>query len=291
MTLSSNSPVAVITGASAGIGKSAARMLVAKGWQVIGTGRDPERSSAAIAEIEAAAQGGGSFTMLRGDFDSMAEVTRLASEITALTPRIDVLVNNAGGVRDRIIITPEGTEATFAANHLAPFLLTRSLLPLLKTTAASQPADTVRVIAVSSSAHRHGQGFNFDDVQSINAGNAVAAYCQAKLANILFTRELARQVAADGITAQAMHPGVVDSNFASHGDQTMKDHMAAAPAVSPDEPAQTIVWLATDPEGGRAPGRYFYRKAEETPADAALDDTAAARLWQESEALLAKLGY
>lgn len=291
MTIDPTRPVAVVTGASAGIGKATARILVGMGWQVIGTGRDPARAAAAIAEIESAAKDGGSFTMLRGDFDLMAEVKRLASEIKALTPRIDVLVNNAGGVRDRLVTTSEGTEATFAANHLAPFLLTRELLPLLKATAASQPAGTVRVIAVASSAHRMSQGYNFADLQSQASGHAVTAYAQAKLANILFTRELARRAGADGIVAQAMHPGVVASNFASHGDQAVQDHMAKAPTVSPDEPAETIVWLATDPEGGRKPGRYFHRMAEEVPNEAAQDDAAAARLWEESERLLASLGY
>ena len=291
MTSPSNRPVALLTGTSAGIGKAAARMLVAQGWQVIGTGRDAERSAAAVNEISAACCNGGSFTLLRGDFTLMADVQRVADEVKALTPRLDVLINNAGGVRDRLITTTEGTEATFAANHLAPFLLTRELLPLLKSTAASQPASTVRVIAVSSSAHRHSQGFNFADLQSFDTGHAVAAYCQAKLGNILFTRELARRAMPDGIVAQVMHPGVVASNFASHGDQAMQTHMASALTVSPDEPAETMVWLATDPAGGHNPGRYFYRKAEEVPGDAALDDAAAARLWSESEALLKSLGY
>lgn len=291
MTIDPSRPVAVVTGASAGIGKATARILVGQGWQVIGTGRNPARAAEASDEIVAAADGGGSFTMLLGDFDLMADVRRLAREIIALTPRLDILVNNAGGVRDKIITTDEGTEATFAANHLAPFLLTRELMPLLRQTAATQPAGSVRVIAVSSSAHRHSQGYRFDDLQSFGTGHAVAAYCQAKLANILFTRELARRVAADGIVAQAMHPGVVDSNFASHGDQAMQDHMASAALVAPDEPAQTIVWLATDPEGGKQAGRYFYQQAEEVPNDAALDAAAAARLWDESEKLLADLGY
>lgn len=282
-------PVAIITGASAGIGKSAARMLVAKGWRVIGTGRDPARSAAAIAEIEGAAKGGGSFTMLRADFDSMTEVKRLAAEVKAITSRVDVLVNNAGGVRDRIIRTAEGTEATFAANHLAPFVLTRELLPILKATATSQPAGTVRVIAVGSSAHRRPEGLDWDDLQSFGTDHNMA-YCRAKLANNLFTRELARRVSADGIVAQAMHPGVVASNFASHGDDFMQKHMADAPTVPSDLPAETIVWLATDPEGGRDPGRYFHLKAEEVPADCALDDAAAARLWEESEKLLAEIG-
>ena len=149
----------------------------------------------------------------------------------------------------------------------------------------------MRVIAVSSTAHRHSTGFNFDDIQSVKSGPAIVGYCQAKLANILFTRELARRSAADGIIAQAMHPGVVASNFASHGDDAMKAHMASAETVNPDEPAETIVWLATEAEGGRRGGRFFHKMAEETPSDAACDDHAAARLWIESEQLLASLGY
>jgi NAD(P)-dependent dehydrogenase (short-subunit alcohol dehydrogenase family) len=283
-------PVAVVTGASAGIGKATARLLVERGWSVIGVGRDPARSSAAEQEISAAARNGGQFTMLRADFTSMTEVKRLAGEVRALTNRIDALFNNAGGVRDRKIVTPEGTEATFAANHLAPFLLTRELMPVLKATAANAPEGSVRVIGVSSSAHRLSQGFDWDDLQSLQNFAAVPAYAQAKLANILFTRELNRRVAGDGIIAQVMHPGVVDSNFASHGDAGMQAHMAAADTVSPDEPAETLVWLATAPEAGRDGGRYFFRKAEEVPNTAAQDDEAAGRLWSESEMLLSKLG-
>lgn len=280
MQIEPTRPVAVVTGASAGIGKSTARMLVALGWQVIGTGRNPERSRSASDEISAAAKDGGSFVMLRADFDSMADVKRLAAEIAALTLRVDVLINNAGGVRDKVVVTAEGTEATFAANHLAPFLLTRELMPLL------QAADNARVIAVSSTAHRMSQGLDWTDLQGLNSTQHVMNYGQAKLMNLLFTRELARR----GVIAQAMHPGVVDSNFASHGDSAMQQHMAAAPTVSPDEPAETLVWLATSPEGAEGPGRYFHRKAEEQPSEVARDDEAAARLWQESEQILAGLG-
>ena len=291
MELGANRPVAVVTGASSGIGKSTAGRLVALGWQVIGVGRDPQRCAAAEPEIAAAARAGGGFTMLRADFTVMAKVKRVADEIAGRTSRLDVLINNAGGVRDRQVITAEGTEATFAANHLAPFLLTRELMPLLKLSAASHPPGTTRVIAVSSSAHRVVGQLDWDDLQSFNQSHPTFAYCRAKLANILFTRELARRTELDGITAQAMHPGAVASNFASHGDAAMQAHMAAAPTVAPDEPAETLAWLATDSEGGRDSGRYFYQKAEETPADAAQDHAAAARLWAESEALLAKLGF
>ena len=290
MRTAASRPVALVTGASSGIGKSTAVKLAGLGWQVIGTGRDPRRTAAAEAEIAAAAPDGG-FTMVRADFTLMTEVKRVADEVGSRTGRLDVLINNAGGVRDRQVITAEGTEVTFAANHLAPFLLTRELMPLLKATAASQPPGTTRVIAVSSTAHRMADGLNTGDLQSLDDYGTTLAYARAKLANILFTRELARRAGPDGIVAQVMHPGLVASNFASHGDEGMRAYMAAADhAVSPDEPAETLAWLATDPEGGRLGGRYFYLKAEETPSAAALDDDAARRLWTETEALLAKLG-
>ncbi|OLT11370.1 short-chain dehydrogenase [Actinomadura sp. CNU-125] len=287
MTFDANRPVTVVTGASSGIGRATARALLERGRQVVGVGRDPRRCADAERELA----GVGAFAMVRGDFTLMAEVERVAAAIRELAPRIDVLINNAGGVRDRRIVTAEGTEATFAANHLATFLLTRELMPVLRTSAADRPPASVRVITVSSSAHRVGTGLDWDDLQSLGKFHTAVAYGRAKLAGILFTRELARRAAPDGIVAQAMHPGRVATNFASHGDAAMREHMAAADTVPPGEPADTLVWLATDPEGGRDAGRYFHRRAEETPADAARDDVAAARLWTESEKLLARLGF
>ncbi|MGH3292050.1 MAG: SDR family NAD(P)-dependent oxidoreductase, partial [Trebonia sp.] len=176
-------------------------------------------------------------------------------------------------------------------NHLAPFLLTRELVPLLKASAATRPPGTTRVIAVSSTAHRMAEGLDWDDLQSLGDVQPTFAYGRAKLANILFTRELARRAEPDGIVAQVMHPGRVASNFAAHGDEGMRAYMASADTVPPDEPAETLTWLATEPEGGHPGGRYFYQKAEESPAAAAQDDAAARRLWTESETLLAKLGF
>jgi NAD(P)-dependent dehydrogenase (short-subunit alcohol dehydrogenase family) len=291
MKLDANRPVAVVTGASSGIGKSTARTLVALGWQVVGVGRDPQRSAAAEAEIAATARDGACFTMVRGDFALMAEVKRVADQVESRTSRLDVLINNAGGVRDRQIVTADGTEATFAVNHLAPFLLTRELTPLLTVSATKLPPGSTRVIAVSSSAHRAIDGLDWDDLQSLGTFHPAAAYGRAKLANILFTRELARREGPAGIVAQAMHPGRVASNFASHGDEAMQAYMAAADTVPPDEPAETLAWLAAEPEGGRNSGRYFYRKEEETPAEAAQDHVAATRLWSETETLLGRLGF
>jgi NAD(P)-dependent dehydrogenase (short-subunit alcohol dehydrogenase family) len=290
MTIDAERRVALVTGASSGIGKSTAINLVALGWQVVGVGRDPQRSAAAEAEIATAAPEG-SFTMMRADFTLMAEVKGVADRVGSSTGRLDVLVNNAGGVRDRQYITAEGTEATFAANHLAPFLLTRELMPLLKASAASRAPGMTRVIGVSSSAHHMIDALDWGDLQSLGSFQPAFAYGRAKLANILFTRELARRAEPDGIVAQVMHPGRVDSNFASHGDEGMRAYMASADTVPPDEPAETLTWLATEPQGGFPGGRYFYQKAEETPAAAAQDDAAARRLWAESETLLAKLGF
>lgn len=286
MTLNAHGPVAVITGASAGIGKSAARMLVGMGWQVIGTGRDPSRSAAAIAEIEAAAQNGGSFTMLRSDFDVMAQVSLLADEIIALTARIDALVLNAGGVRDAMVITPDGLEATFAANHVAHFLLTRKLMSVLEASGA-------RVISTSSDAHEYCPAINWDDLGYTANYTAGAAYCQAKLANLLFTRELAKRGAAQGITANAIHPGAVTSNFWSHGDEVFQTRLAQIreSTVTPDAAAQTIVHLASSPEAAAITGKYYFMGALRDPSAAALDDAAAARLWDVSDRLLAKLGH
>ena len=284
--------VAVITGASSGIGLETAKALVGMGWQVIGTGRNPQRSAAAEAEIRASIACGGTFTMLRGDMALMAETMRIAGEIKALANRIDVLINNAGGVRDARYLTSEGTEETFTANHLAPFLLTRELLPLLRATAAtSQPGD-VRVLATSSRAYMNAPGMNWDDLQNLSGPfQAAGVYCQAKLANSLFSHELARHLGPDGIVAHALIPGAVHTNFASHGDETMQSYMKVAEGLTPQEVAKTLVWMATADETGLPGGRHFYEMKQLEVQPHGADDTAAARLWAESEKLLAGLGY
>jgi NAD(P)-dependent dehydrogenase (short-subunit alcohol dehydrogenase family) len=282
--------VAVISGASAGIGKAGAMALAAQGWTVFAIGRDPGRSHAAEAEIRAVAADKAALFFIRADFASMAEVMHVAAGISAATSRLDVLINNAGGVRDALVMTAEGNEATFAANHLAPFLLTRELMPLLRATAAQSAKGSVRVIGVSSSGHEYCRGIDWDDLQMLGRFNPSGAYCQAKLCNILFTRELARRADADVVVAQVMHPGVVESNFASHGDAGLQAYMKGLAAVSPAEAARTLVWLATAPEAGEGSGRYFHNCEPLAPSPAALDDAAAARLWRESDALLARMG-
>ena len=269
---------AVVTGASAGIGKETARQLLAQGWHVIGIGRDPQRSAAAEAEL-----GSPRFRMLRADLASLADTARVAADILASAPRIAALLNVAGGVQAARSTTAEGFETTFAANHLAPFILTRRLLPALLPDG--------RVIAVSSTGHEHCPGMNWDDLQFEQDWASGAAYCQAKLANILFTRELARRYGAQGLVAHAMHPGVVDSNFASHCEPGMKAYMESIMdiAVTPDVPARTLCWLATAKDPGTANGSYFHDMAPAACSPAACDDDAARRLWEISETLTA--GY
>jgi NAD(P)-dependent dehydrogenase (short-subunit alcohol dehydrogenase family) len=289
VTQANSQRTVVITGASSGIGLASAEAFARAGWNVIGTGRDPVRSAQGEARIREAAAPGARVDFVRGDFCEMADVKRIAGEITALTDRVDVLVNNAGGVRDAIYTTSEGREATFAANHLAPFLLTRELLSLLERAASESEPGAVRVIAVSSLAHEYCPGMNWDDLMFRN-GPAGAAYCQAKLANVLYTRELNRRLSGKGIVAQVMHPGMVHSNFASHGDKAMQDHFAANEGGMPEDAARTIFWLATSEEGGKDGGRYFHELAEAPIAPQGRDDQAAARLWTESEVLLSTLG-
>jgi NAD(P)-dependent dehydrogenase (short-subunit alcohol dehydrogenase family) len=282
--------VAVVTGASSGIGKAAAKALAAQGWHVIAHGRDRERTALAEAEIRAAAAAGAKVDMVCGDLSVMSDTARLAKEIGSLTGKVHALLNNAGGVRGEFVISPEGNEATFAGNHLGHFLLTNRLMPLLRAAAATSKAGTVRVLSVSSNAHESCPGLDWDDLQLTRAWVSGKSYCLAKLCNILFTRELAKRVTADGIVANAMHPGVVASNFVNHAEPRMKSYIETLANVPPEVGADTLVWLATAPEAGGVTGGYFYKRESLTPSPAALDGGAAARLWQESEALVARAG-
>jgi len=284
--------VAIVTGASSGIGKETARALLGLGWHVVAIGRNPERCAEAEADLRAGI-GSGKLDFLRGDMALMAETRRIADEIRARVDRVDLLFNNAGGVRDARYVTSEGTEETFTANHLAPFLLTRELTPLLNATAAQSEPGAVRVLATASRAYLNAaQGMHWDDIQHLS-GDFMAAgvYCEVKLANMLFTAELARRLAPAGIAAHVLVPGPVHTNFASHGDQTMQSYLKNAEGLTPEEVARTVVWMATAAETGLPGGRHFYDMKEQDIQPHAADDAASARLWAESEKILTSLGY
>jgi NAD(P)-dependent dehydrogenase (short-subunit alcohol dehydrogenase family) len=283
--------VAVITGASSGIGRVTAKALAQQGWHVIGHGRDAGRTAAAESEIRAAAASGGKVDMIRGDLAILADVARLSDEISGLTDRIDVLINNAGGMRDSQLITSEGNEATFAGNHLGHFLLTRQLTPLLLKAAADSPAGSTRIINVSSMAHALGQGIDWNNLQHLRDWTSMGSYHVAKLAAILLTRELAKRLGDKGIVAHAMHPGIADTNFASHTPVETQQALAALDSMTAEQGADTLIWLATAAEPGQENGLYYFSRAVEEPAPVATDPGTAERLWRESEALVAAAGY
>jgi NAD(P)-dependent dehydrogenase (short-subunit alcohol dehydrogenase family) len=281
--------VAVVTGASSGIGKETAKALAAQGWRVIAIGRDPGRSAAAEAEIRAASSGAET-TMIRADLALMAEAARAAREIEALTDRIDVLVNNAGGMAKKKVVTAEGFEENFAGNHLGPFLLTTRLAPLLRRAAADAPKGSVRIINTSSDASEMIPGLDWNDLQAFDDARPGLSYCRGKLANVLFARGLAARLAADGVVAHAMHPGTVASNFASHADEQAQKHMATLQAQTSEEGADTLIWLATSDEAGQTTGGYFYMRKPREPNPVTLDEAYVDRLWAESEKLVAQAG-
>jgi NAD(P)-dependent dehydrogenase (short-subunit alcohol dehydrogenase family) len=281
----------IVTGASSGVGKSAARMLAEQGWHVIAHGRDAARSEAALTELRAAASPEACVDMIRCDLSLLADTARMADEIAGLTDRVHVLINNAGGVRDHMEITPEGNEITFAGNHLGHFLLTKRLMPLLEAAAAESGPGTVRILATSSEGHKVAPPFDWQDIQRVNGWVTGTNYCLAKLCNMLFTRELARRGAPHGIVANAMHPGEAKTNFAAHAEPWMAKMIEEQNEVSPDVGGDTLAWLASAPELGRVTGGYFYERRQIDLVPAAADNADAARLWEESEKLLARSGF
>lgn len=280
--------VAVITGASAGVGRAAAKALAALGWRVIGTGRDPDRLAAAEAEIQAAAAPGAQVDMLRADLSLLADTARLADRIAGLTPRIDLLANNAGGMPARLEMTAEGLEANFAGNHLGPFLLTERLLPLLRAAAQDSPPCAVRIVNTSSDGSEMIPTLNLDDMQNLAGWNPGLAYCSGKLANVLHARALAGRLAADGIVAHAFHPGTIASNFFDDLPAETRAYTDTLEKLPVEDGADTLVWLATCEEAGRSSGGYWYRRAPREPNPVVDDPAFVDRFWRESEALVAR---
>jgi NAD(P)-dependent dehydrogenase (short-subunit alcohol dehydrogenase family) len=269
----------VATGATSGIGEAAVLALAGMGARIVIIARDEARAKATMQKLEARAPGLDHRLHL-ADLSSIAETRKVGAAIAASEPRIDVLINNAGALFSRRRVTPEGLELTFALNHMAYFVLTEALLDRL---IASAPA---RIVSTSSIAHER-ESLDFNDLQSADGYGGLKVYSRSKLANILFTRELARRLAGTGVTANCLHPGVVKTRFgeSSGGFLGLLIPFLRLFFISPEQGAETIVYLASSPEAADTNGGYFVKRKLTEPSAAARDDAAAKRLWIESEKL------
>lgn len=270
--------IVLVTGANTGIGKVTALELARKRATVVMVARNQAKGEATLAEIKAET-GNNDVHLMVADMASQASIRALATAVRERFDRLDVLVNNAGATNAERQESPDGIELTFAVNHLGYFLLTNLLLDLLKASAPS------RVVSISSAAHRFG-AIRFDDLQfKKRPYREWPAYGQSKLANLLFTYELARRLEGNGVTANAVHPGTVNSEFFAG----MKGMMKVIPflmkpfLISPQNGAATAIYLASAPELAQMSGQYFERLQPKRSSEASLDRAAAAQLWQISE--------
>ena len=269
-----DSKTCIVTGANSGIGKEIALGLATRGARVVMVARDPERGEAARADVVDRSHND-RVEMLVCDLASQRQIRGLASTLLERCDTIDVLVNNAGLTLADYRLTEDGIETTFAVNHLAPFLLTNLMLDRLK---ASAPA---RVVTVASDAHR-GNAIDFEDVAAPRTYSSWRAYGTSKLANILFTRELASRLDGSGVTATCLHPGVVRSGFGRSGPWFVRlwFKLAGAFLLTPKQGADTAIWLAASPEVEGHSGGYYDKRRLTQPSKAARDPEDAARLWQ-----------
>jgi NAD(P)-dependent dehydrogenase (short-subunit alcohol dehydrogenase family) len=275
--------VVVLTGGTSGIGEAAAIRLTRMGARLVLVARDEARAKAAIKRLQKISPGiAPPHTAHLADLSLVDETRRVAREIAATEPRIDVLINNAGLICARRQVTVERYELTFATNHLAYFVLTHGLLPRML---ASAPA---RIVNTASEVHR-GAMLDFGDLQSEHGYSGFGAYAKSKLANVLFTSELARRLFGSGVTANSLHPGVVASRFGLPRDGQSGDPSSArflsAHGISPEEGAQTIVYLASAADAAKATGQYFNQSRAVMPSKAAQNRAVAEKLWEESEHL------
>jgi NAD(P)-dependent dehydrogenase (short-subunit alcohol dehydrogenase family) len=270
----------LITGATNGIGLAAGVTLAKEGHRVVLVGRDEKRTAEAVAQVKQRS-GSDKVESLLADFMSLADVRTLADAYRAKYDRLDVLINNAGTVFSTRTLSKDGIEATFAVNHLAPYLLTRLLLDLI---VKSAPA---RVVNVSSENH-YTATMDFDDLGFEKGYFIMKAYGRSKLGNVLFTRSLAKQLESQGVTVNAVHPGGVRTNIWSHAPWFAKPVLWAMQLllITAEEGSRTLTYLATSPEVEGKTGLYFEKNRSVEPAKLAQDDALAQRLWAESARLV-----
>ncbi|MBI5288238.1 MAG: SDR family oxidoreductase [Chloroflexi bacterium] len=277
--------VCLVTGASNGIGLVTAAELARNGASVLMVARDPTRGETARLEV-VRRSGSEKVSLLLADLSSLRDVERLAAEVRSRCDRLDVLVNNAGAFHMRRHTSPDGYELTFALNHLAYFALSNLLLDMLK---ASAPA---RIVNVSSAAHK-GAHIDFDDLHFERRYSGTRAYGQSKLANVLHAYELARRLAGTGVTANALHPGVVRTGFGKNNPGVVGTLFGVAQVIarpvyiSPERGALTSIYLASSPEVEGVSGKYFVKSREVPSTPLSYDEPTAARLWDLSEELVA----
>ena len=266
----------IITGASDGIGAAAARHLAAKGEHIVLVGRSKAKTAAVAAALDAPYH--------VADFANLDQVRRLASELQATYPQIDVLANNAGGIMGERQLTKDGFEKTFQVNHLAPFLLTSLLLPTLT-------ASSAKVLQTSSVAARNFGKIDLDDVQNERNYSPNKAYGDAKLANILFTKELHHRYHDQGISTAAFHPGNVATNFASDTTSWFRfiyrTPIKRLALITPDKGAEALIWLVEGTPGSTwESGEYFEKEKPAQATDQANDAELAQLLWDRSKTML-----
>jgi len=265
----------VITGATSGIGEVAALRLAEQGARIVFTARDKARADDTMAALKKA-NPGAEHALHMADLSALSEMKRVAAQLTR-EPQIDVLINNAGALFNKRQETADGLEMTFALNHMAYFVITNLLIGKLK------PGS--RIVSVASNAHR-GAKLDFTDLQSRKGYVGFPVYAKSKLCNILFNRELARRIS--GITANALHPGFVATRFGDNSGGLMRTVLKVAKpigAISPDEGAKTIVYLASSPEVADVTGEYFYECKPTTPTAEARNDEDARKLWEISQSI------
>lgn len=270
--------IVMITGANSGIGKETAKVLAEKGATIILICRNKERGEATLKELKEKTKSN-KFELYLADLADPNAIQRVVAQFREKYDKLDVLINNAGLVLSKRIVTPLGYEKTFAVNHLGHFLLTNLLLDLLIESAPS------RIINVSSGVHTSAN-LNFDDINLSSGFRSIRAYANSKLANLLFTYELARRLEGTGVTVNALHPGFVRSNFGRRGRKRyvrILFDIARIFAISVEKGAKTSIYLASSPEVKDVTGKYYYKSKPVKSSKASYDREAQKKLWQLSK--------